>query len=42
MTAFTHVNLRSGDLDATRTWYEKYTPLVAQGQLQVGEIGEVL
>ena len=42
MTAFTHVNLRSGDLDATREWYEKYTPLVAQGQLQVGEIGEVL
>ena len=42
MTAFTHVNLRAADLDATRNWYEKYTPLVVQGQIQVGEIGEVL
>jgi len=42
MTALTHVNLRSANLDATRAWYEKYTPLVAQGQVQVGEIGEVL
>ncbi len=42
MTAFTHVNLRAADLEATRTWYEKYTPLAVQGQIQVGEIGEVL